>query len=106
MDYLETLDALHKLMEKPEHHDSPIGVLSRMHIKHFIKVHGFDAVDERLMVQLTSERIFNLVAKKAEKLEDKLIRETEDEKVKRKIQYSRNERKLEAKYRKELLEKS
>lgn len=106
MNSIEALDSLYELMEKPERHDSPIGVLSRMYMKNFIQKHGFDEVDEQAMIQTTSERIFSKVARKAGKLEDKILSESDDQEVIRKIQWARNERKLEAEFRKSLLEKA
>lgn len=104
MDYCEALSSLQELIEKPERHDSPIGVLSRMYIKQFIQKHRFDQVDEQKIVQITSERIFNLMAKKVQELEQKILSKTDDQDLIKQIQWAQNERRIEAGFRKELLE--
>lgn len=99
---IEEHGVLATIAHQPENHDSPIGVISRQEVHGFIKAHGLNSADRKLVVQDMSERMYLMVAERMKSIEDDILATTKDANLKQQIKYSQNERRIEENHRREV----
>lgn len=103
---LKELGVLAAITHHPESHDSPIGVVSRQEIDGFIKAHRLNSANREHTVQDMSERMYLMATDRMKSIEDDILATTTDPTLRRQVQYSQNERRIEENYRREVSVKS
>ena len=94
------------IADHPERHDSPIGIISRKEVDDFIKTHKLSSANREHIVQDMSERMYLMTTERMKAIEEEILIDTPDSTLKKQIQNSQNERRIEENYRKEISIKS
>ena len=100
---VQRLALLQLIINQPENHDSPIGIVSHHNIEQFIDNHNLNTVNQEELVDNLSEKIYSIISEQIESLETEIISTSTDPELNKNIQLSQNERRIEENYRKQLL---
>lgn len=99
---VEELAVLATIAQHPENHDSPIGIISRQEIDGFIKTHNLNSVHREYVVQNMSHSMYSMIVERMKSIEDKLLATSPDATLKKQIQYTQNQRRIEENHRSEV----